>query len=373
MSFILKVLFDYQAFYDQNVGGISRVNFNLINELKFHNRIKVNLLTLFSFNSYLIENNKIEKYICANFKKTSIFLKIKGRFISRRLTNFILAYFPPKFFIPTYYDSYFLNSLGKTKMILFVHDLIHEIFFDQFPDSQKIISNKKKLIFASSVIITPSQCTKNDLLKYYPELSSTKVHVIYWASSITCKSNNRFTYKKQKIILFVGKRDGYKNFIWFINIISDWILLNNFVINCVGGGSFSEMEINLFKKLNIYNFISQFNITDHNLSLLYSKSFATIIPSLYEGFCLPIIESMSCRCPVIYADSSCMPEIAGFAGIKFKKNDKNSLLDNLNILFNDNIIYHKQIELGILRSSEFNWKKTSLKFKNILEEEDFKA
>jgi glycosyltransferase involved in cell wall biosynthesis len=36
-----------------------------------------------------------------------------------------------------------------------------------------------------------------------------------------------------------------------------------------------------------------------------------VIPSLYEGFCLPIVEAMACGIPTIAANSSCLPEISG--------------------------------------------------------------
>jgi glycosyltransferase involved in cell wall biosynthesis len=362
-----KILFDYQAFNEQNVGGISRVNINLINELKRKKRNQVHLLSFFSFNSYLIEDNLIQKYIFTHLTKVHLFLKVKSLFFSRILTNIILKYTPPDIFIPTYYDCYFLKSLGKTKMILIVHDMIHELFSVDFHDSLKIITNKRKLILSSFLIVTPSQCTKNDLLRFYPDLISTKIHVVNWASSLPRNSLNHIFHEKKKIILFVGKRESYKNFLWLINMISEWVLCNNFVVNCVGGGIFSDIETDLINKLNLSKNIVQKNVSDIDLVNLYTISFASIIPSLYEGFCFPIIEAMSFGCPVIYSNSSCLPEIAGFAGLKYTEGDEKALINHLNELLMDSKIYQEQIDLGILRSSEYSWEKTVFEFEKVLE------
>jgi glycosyltransferase involved in cell wall biosynthesis len=114
--------------------------------------------------------------------------------------------------------------------------------------------------------------------------------------------------------------------------------------------------------LNISDRVFQENLTDFKLVTIYSQSFATIVPSLYEGFCLPLIESMSCSCPVVYSNSSCLPEIAGNAGIQFLANDASSLIKNLDRLLNDTSFYQNQIDLGKSRSSEFSWNKCASKF-----------
>ncbi len=52
-------------------------------------------------------------------------------------------------------------------------------------------------------------------------------------------------------------------------------------------------------------------LRDHDLSLLLRGAALEVIPSLYEGFCLPMIEAMACGVPTIVANSSCLPEISG--------------------------------------------------------------
>ena len=52
-------------------------------------------------------------------------------------------------------------------------------------------------------------------------------------------------------------------------------------------------------------------LSDQDLSLLLSGAELEVVPSLYEGFCLPMVEAMACGVPTIAANSSCLPEISG--------------------------------------------------------------
>jgi glycogen synthase len=149
-----------------------------------------------------------------------------------------------------------------------------------------------------------------------------------------------FANKKKKQLLFVGKRDGYKNFNWLINSVFDWLKINDYFLLCVGGNSFSKEELSELAFLSIDDRVMQKNLSDQDLVYAYSESFALIVPSLYEGFCFPIVEAMSLNCPVVYANNSCLPEIAAQAGVSFSQNDKNELYNCLNQLLNNTEYSH---------------------------------
>ena len=57
-------------------------------------------------------------------------------------------------------------------------------------------------------------------------------------------------------------------------------------------------------------------LTDQDLSVLLRGAALAVIPSLYEGFCLPMVEAMACGIPTIAANSSCLPEISG-GGLRY--------------------------------------------------------
>ena len=90
---------------------------------------------------------------------------------------------------------------------------------------------------------------------------------------------------------------------------------------------------------------------------LYKQAVALIYPSSYEGFGLPILEAMSCGCPVISSDSSSLPEVYGEAALSFENNSVENLSDCIKKISTDNSLREFLIEKGLNRSKEFSWKK----------------
>ena len=352
----MKILFDYQAFYNQKIGGVSRSKFYLISSLKRNTQCEVSLIAPFSSNEYLCSKNRyiVNLVFLLSPQIYDLFLSLR-RIVVRKFINFKLKYFPPDIFIPTYYDSYFLKSLGRTPFVLTIHDMIHEIYFNDSDLYKKVINQKKDLIFKSSAIIAVSENTKLDIIKIYPNINVKKIHVVYWGNSFANLSILHNRPSKKRTLLYVGKRQDYKNFSWFIDIISDWLNFNDFQLLCIGGDSFSDKENQKFNISLISHRVSHLILDDASMANQYLESFAIIIPSLYEGFGFPMIEAMSLNCPVLFNDQSSLPEIASYAGMKFSVNNPNTLIDNLNQLLNDSKIYDEQICLGRKRSYDFNW------------------
>src|SRR5207302_1475811 len=52
-------------------------------------------------------------------------------------------------------------------------------------------------------------------------------------------------------------------------------------------------------------------VSDADLAMLIKGASLAVIPSLYEGFCIPMVECMACGVPTIAANSSCLPEVSG--------------------------------------------------------------
>ena len=87
---------------------------------------------------------------------------------------------------------------------------------------------------------------------------------------------------------------------------------------CFGGGSFSQDEKNEFKSLKLnQNNIYQISGNDEMLYSYYASAECLVIPSLYEGFGLPLLEAMSLNCPVLCSRTSSLVEIGAEAAIFF--------------------------------------------------------
>ena len=97
--------------------------------------------------------------------------------------------------------------------------------------------------------------------------------------------------------------------------------------------------------------------SDDVLADLYRSATALVFPSLCEGFGLPILEAMSCGCPVIASGTSSMPEVAGEAAMYIDPRDVTSLTKALEAFENGDAEIRKFQRRGLARAARFSWER----------------
>ena len=100
-------------------------------------------------------------------------------------------------------------------------------------------------------------------------------------------------------------------------------------------------------------------VADEDMVKFYNLADIFILPSLYEGFGLPVIEAMACGCPVIASNSSSLPEVVGNAGVLIDPNDYRPWVDPIYEILTNDGFKQKLIKKGLKRSKTFSWEKTS--------------
>ncbi|WP_243669147.1 glycosyltransferase family 4 protein [Methanoculleus chikugoensis] len=177
---------------------------------------------------------------------------------------------------------------------------------------------KKKLIEQAEAIIAISESTKSDIIKY-TNAEPDRISVVYLGNpfeylvqSHRVKNNFEHPALEEPYILFVGNRNGYKNFIFFIKSVARLLKKDeNLRVYCAGGGPFMRPELEILNELNILSKVRFINTNDLIMKHLYENAQAFIFPSLYEGFGLPILEAFSCGCPALLSNSSSFPRSGG--------------------------------------------------------------
>lgn len=367
----MKIAYDHQIFSWQKYGGISRYFTELINGVKSECQVEIflkegvneylkqtNLAPLEVFKSYdNILSRSLKNY---NFKGKQRLINISRRILLHD-TNQSLSLRKIKqkdfdIFHPTYYDTYFLNSLKKP-FVLTIYDMIHELFPEYFNSFDTTRALKKKLALKADHILAISENTKKDIIKLYG-INEKKVSVVHLASNK--KKATKVNGLPQNYILFVGSRNNYKNYDFFIKSISKYILENpEYQVLCIGGGPFSSEERKNLRNLKIEKKVTQRTLTDSELSWAYQKANLFVFPSIYEGFGIPILEAFQNNCPTLLANSSCFKEIASDSATYFEIGSEESFLESLKKILENSDYRKKSIEKGLARAQLYSWEKTS--------------
>ncbi len=96
-------------------------------------------------------------------------------------------------------------------------------------------------------------------------------------------------------------------------------------------------------------------VQDIDLPALYSGAAVFAFPSLYEGFGIPVLEAMACGTPVVAANTSSLPEVAGEAALLVPPTDTAALADALWNVIDDTEIHSTLRERGLQRCRQFDW------------------
>ncbi|MCL2380195.1 MAG: glycosyltransferase family 4 protein [Treponema sp.] len=365
----MKVLYDHQIFELQNIGGISRY----FAELLAHNSM-AQLSLKYSDNVYLQESVYKDYGILPKNHECKVFLpsiKFKGkRRLCKIYTKMCNKIYNKKtlslsvknlkksnydIFHPTYYDTYFLKYLKHKPFVLTVYDMIHELFpYYYFNDvnNENTILNKQYLISQANTIISISESTKKDILRFFPDLSE-KIKVIYLGSSFQQLDRR---VKKERFILFTGLRTNYKNFDVFIQTVAPLLLKYDLRLICTGP-PFNTTENALLEELNICDRVISKFASDEELKDLYAKALVFVFPSLYEGFGIPVLEAFASGCPAILSNTSSLPEVGGDAALYFDPYSPDDMRNQIERVITSPSLRGEMAAKGKERLKMFSWKK----------------
>jgi len=361
----MNLLYDHQIFSTQTYGGISRYFAELIKNYNKDENVNAGLSLKYSNNYYINDLSYRSFFPNHSFRgKERILLQINkaNTLKALRSRNYDI-------FHPTYYDPYFLKYLDKTPFVITVYDMIHEIYRDRFTNFDvSTINKKREVIEKASAVIAISENTKKDIIKIYG-IDADKIKVVYLGNSI----NNLKSLHKMKLpkrfILYIGDRHVYKNFQFFLKSIIPLLKSDKDLhLICGGSSSFNEEETKIINNSNCEERILHSKIeNDRTLVNLYSGSLAFIFPTLYEGFGIPILESLACGTPAILSNTSSLPEIGGNAAVYFDPDNSDSIVETVKKVIYDKSLSSEMIKNGHKQVNKFSWSKCALETKKVYE------
>jgi glycosyltransferase involved in cell wall biosynthesis len=101
------------------------------------------------------------------------------------------------------------------------------------------------------------------------------------------------------------------------------------------------------------------HVPDEHVPGLYARASILVMPSLYEGFGFPVLESMAVGTPVLASDTSSLPEVAADAAIFFPPNDQYALASAIEDVLENRRVAEELRRKGLKRAGEFSWQRTA--------------
>ncbi len=100
-------------------------------------------------------------------------------------------------------------------------------------------------------------------------------------------------------------------------------------------------------------------VPTEDLVALYCGAKFLVMPSLYEGFGLPVLQAMACGTPVLASSCSSLPEVGGDAAAYFDPTSVESLVTEMSELVENETLRSQMREKGLLRAPLFTWRRTA--------------
>jgi mannosyltransferase len=192
--------------------------------------------------------------------------------------------------------------------VVTVHDFTYERFVGG-PRRWVHSAQKFSAIRAAQTVVCVSRSTLEDLTELVGLRADQQTKVIPNGVSDAFRPIQTESVSRP-FMLFVGQRDGYKN---FGRVLQSLALLPGLDLCCVGGGALRPDELSALAGAERRRVSHAGFVTEAELNKLYNQAQCLVYPSRYEGFGIPVAEAMRAGCPVVGTDCKAVCEVGGDA------------------------------------------------------------
>ena len=257
--------------------------------------------------------------------------------------------------------------------VLTIHDLLWPLYSkiaDPFHRCMHWLFVERSVRQADRIIAV-SQSTAADLQRIW-KVPASKIEVIRHGVGSAYKPYdpgaaelvaNKYGVSKD-FVLTVGTVGPHKNLITLVKAMKILRERGELSFQLLAVGAKSRKDTKLFKALESSGLTDEDirflgYVPDEDLPLLYSGSSLFVLPSLYEGFGLPLAEAMACGVPVIASNASSIPEVVGDAGLLVPPTQPEAFAEAIMRVRSDPDLRKAMIEKGLKQAASFRWNKAA--------------
>jgi glycosyltransferase involved in cell wall biosynthesis len=259
--------------------------------------------------------------------------------------------------------------------ITVVHDLLPLFYPAEYPRQQYYFrSFVPRVLRSSRVIVADSESTRADLIQSYG-IPADKVRVIYPGYDPATYAPNGVHPAAggagDSYLLYVGNLLPHKNLLSLLDALA--ILRRRrparLIIRGEGQPTYARAVRERIETLGLGELVSFHGYAaDGTLRDLYARAACLVLPSLREGFGLPVLEAMACGTPVITSSSSSLPEVGGDAALQVDPHDTVELSDAMYRLLTDARLREDLRERGLKWVGGFSWRRTAEQMARLIDE-----
>ncbi len=261
------------------------------------------------------------------------------------------------------------SKRGRT-MVVTVHDTVPWTHPDTLTKRgatwhRKVIG---RATYNAGAIVVPSAAVAAELSMHAP--GTARVHVIPPGvppvlatppdQDVAFRIRSRLRLP-EKYLLAVGTVEPRKG----LDVLVDALTRRNapdlplVVVGQPGWGGIDLQEIARRRGLPPERLIVLGRITDDELAVVLHGAAAFVMPSLAEGFGLPVLEAMAAGVPVVHSDAPALIEVAGGTGVLARRQDPLALANALRTVFADSERTEARVERARRRAAQFTWERSA--------------
>ncbi len=256
-----------------------------------------------------------------------------------------------------------------------VHDLLPLLFPAEYPRQQYYFRFLvPKVLRASRIVVADSESTRRNLIERLG-LPPGRVRVIHPGYDPDVYFPNGVDPAppphREPYLLYVGNLLPHKNLLRLLDAVA--ILRRRtscrLIIRGDGRPAYARALRERLETLGLNDAVTFLGYAaPDGLRNLYAHAACLVLPSLGEGFGLPVLEAMACGTPVVTTNTSSLPEVVGDAALKVDPYDSIGLAEAMYCVLTDRDLREELRQRGLQRVGSFSWQRTAEQISQILDE-----